>query len=202
MHRSRGLGENQGNRIETVNENDPHVRREVVVVAMHPMSMKSMEMALSFVCGRLPEGGSGTVLDVGSFDVNGTYRPIVDAVGLRYVGVDIVPGPNVDVVSSSPKDLPFDDGDFDVVISGQMLEHCEFPQEIVCEMRRVLRDGGWLIINTHHSFPEHRFPKDYWRFMKDGLELLLHNAGEWSHIDVHYIDDRDIQAIAQKGGAR
>ena len=41
--------------------------------------------------------GGGSVLDVGSYDVNGTYRPLFPA-GWDYLGVDIEKGPNVDLV--------------------------------------------------------------------------------------------------------
>jgi SAM-dependent methyltransferase len=38
--------------------------------------------------------------------------------------------------------LPFDNGSFDVVVAGEMLEHVRAPDEVVAEVRRVLRPGG------------------------------------------------------------
>ncbi|MGH7450279.1 MAG: class I SAM-dependent methyltransferase, partial [bacterium] len=45
--------------------------------------------------------------------------------------------------------LPFVDGAFDVIVSNSTLDHFETPDEIIAslrELRRVLRDGGQLII--------------------------------------------------------
>lgn len=162
---------------------------------MHAESMKSMTDALENIREKVPP--QARVLDVGSYDVNGTYRPLVEGLGWSYVGCDIQPGPNVDVVSDSPSGLPFCE-EFDVVISGQMLEHSEDPQEIVLAMARALRPGGYLVINTHHSFAEHRFPADYWRFMQDGLLLLFVRTQLLEALDVRYIDRRDIQGIARR----
>ena len=37
------------------------------------------------------------VLDIGSYDVNGTYRTIFNAPVYQYTGMDMSPGPNVDM---------------------------------------------------------------------------------------------------------
>jgi hypothetical protein len=67
------------------------------------------------------------ILDVGSFDVNGTYRPLFDEPHWEYVGLDVAPGPGVDVVVRRLygwKEIS--SRSFDVVISGQAFEHIEF----------------------------------------------------------------------------
>jgi ubiquinone/menaquinone biosynthesis C-methylase UbiE len=42
--------------------------------------------------------------------------------------------------------LEFDDSTFDVVYAHQVLQHLSEPTRAVVEMRRVLRDGGWLAV--------------------------------------------------------
>jgi hypothetical protein len=54
------------------------------------------------------------ILDVGSYDVNGTMKPIFERA--QYVGLDMEAGPNVDVVGVS-HNIPFGKDEFDVVIS-------------------------------------------------------------------------------------
>ena len=79
------------------------------------------------------------VLEVGSYNVNGSVRSFFDQ--KNYVGTDVEAGPGVDQVIS-PSALPFDADKFAVVISTEMLEHAAFPALMLIEMRRVLRPGG------------------------------------------------------------
>src|SRR2546423_10564137 len=47
-------------------------------------------------------GEALVILDLGSQDINGCYRPLFASPPWKYVGVDLAPGPNVDVVLSDP----------------------------------------------------------------------------------------------------
>lgn len=130
-------------------------------------------------------------LDVGSYDVNGTYRPLFDKPQWSYVGMDLEPGPGVDVVAHDPfrwATLPT--SSFDVVISGQAFEHIEFPWVTILEVERVLRPGGLCCLVVPSSGPEHRYPVDCWRFYPDGLVALAH----WADLNVisaetHWADE-------------
>jgi SAM-dependent methyltransferase len=118
------------------------------------------------------------VLDVGSWmepEQGHSYREIM--AGREYVGVDLREGLNVDVVMPSPYEIPYPDGTFDAVISGQMLEHCERPWAIVAEMARVLAVGGVMILIAPSAGYEHRFPLDCWRILPDGMNALGDEAG-------------------------
>ena len=59
--------------------------------------------------------------------MNGNYRAIFESMGSQYTGLDMENGPNVDIV---PKDAyiwdEIENDTYDVVISGQALEHIEF----------------------------------------------------------------------------
>jgi SAM-dependent methyltransferase len=73
--------------------------------------------------------------------------------------------------------LPFSDGEFDTVLSFQVLEHTPHPAELVMEMSRVLRPGGVLLLSAPFSFRLHEEPHDYFRFSPHGLQQLCHAAG-------------------------
>jgi len=117
------------------------------------------------------------VLDIGSLDVNGSYRPLVERFEMEYVGIDAEAGPNVDRVASAYS-LPRDIGEFDVVLSGQTLEHLLLPIVATEEMKRVCRAGGWVLLVAPFVCAEHRFPVDCWRFLPDGLRFLLEGFEE------------------------
>lgn len=146
---------------------------------MHQSSMAHMAR---FVTAHLADhrkpGCAIRVLDVGSADVNGSYRSLFPADSYAYTGADLEPGPGVDVVLPGPYDpLPFPDDSFDVLISGQALEHVEYPWVALELWARKLRPGGLACLIVPGSGPEHRYPVDCFRYLPDGLAALVRWAG-------------------------
>jgi SAM-dependent methyltransferase len=133
---------------------------------MHPSSYAAMKM---FVEEHLDT--SGTVLDVGALDINGTYRDLFGK-GWDYVGLDSVAGPNVDVVDWEQ----IEPESFDAVISGQTLEHCADDAGAVIQMAIALKPGGLMCIIVPSSGPRHLDP-DYRRYTQDLLTKLIEDAG-------------------------
>lgn len=113
-----------------------------------------------------------SVVDIGSYDVNGTYRPLFAKPDWRYTGVDLEQGPGVDVVLDSPYRLPMKSESVDVIVSGQAFEHVEFFWLSFAEMLRVLKPGGTIFLIAPSRGPEHRYPQDCWRFYPDGYRAL------------------------------
>ena len=146
----------------------------------------------------IPEPRLGKwVLDVGSLDINGSYKPLVKALGMEYTGLDIMPGRNVDIVVQ-PYKFPMEDGKYDVVISGSTLEHCAHPWELLPEMARVLKPGGLLVIITHWNYPIHRHPVDCWRFLPDGIATLFDLTGTLTDYQIQIGSPYDIVSVATK----
>lgn len=143
---------------------------------------------------------TASVLDVGSQDINGTFRPLVEGRGWQYTGIDQVAGPNVDVVAKDPFHFPFADESFDIVISGSTMEHVTAIWKWLPELVRVLKPSGFLAIHTHWQFPEHRYPVDCWRVMPDGLKYLFDETGCLEQYRIHIANHMDIVGSAFKVG--
>ncbi len=120
------------------------------------------------------EGLAGRhTLEVGSYDVNGSVRHHFQGC---YTGLDIVPGPGVDVVYDGLS-IPFDRGTFPVVVSTEMLEHCRSFWQVCAEMVRVLAYQGTLIVTARgNTFALHNEP-DRWRFMPGALSEVFEDLG-------------------------
>ena len=122
-----------------------------------------------------------SILDVGSAAVaadGDSYRPLFREAPWRYTGLDMAPGPNVDLVPQTPyRWAELADASVDVVISGQAFEHIEWPWLTISEIARVLRGHGLAAIIAPSAGPVHRYPKDCWRFYPDGLPALAAYAG-------------------------
>lgn len=115
------------------------------------------------------------ILDVGSYDVNGTLR-LVAPVASHYVGVDIQRGPGVDIVLPDPYRYPFVNRSFDLVVSTSCFEHDPMFWLTFTEMSRVMRDDGAMYINAPSNGPYHGYPMDCWRFYADAHVGLV----EWA----------------------
>lgn len=86
--------------------------------------------------------------------------------------IDIDPARKPEIVADAHA-LPFKDGEFEVVLCTEVLEHLIDPRKAVGEMRRVLQKGGLLILTTRFVYPLHDVPHDYWRYTKYGLHELF-----------------------------
>jgi len=141
---------------------------------MHASSFNHMED----LAGRyLDSGQAMRILDIGSCDVNGSYRPIFENPNWRYQGLDLEPGPNVDIVVSSPYSYPLKSNSIDLVVSGQAFEHIEFFWLTWLEIVRVLKPLGLVFLIAPSMGGQHRYPVDCWRFFPDGFKALAKFGG-------------------------
>lgn len=136
---------------------------------MHVSSYQHMQRLVSKYLDR---DRALEAIDIGAYDVNGSYRTLFDSPKWRYTGIDLEAGPGVDVVLTSPYRFPFASASVDVIVSGQAFEHVEYFWMTWLEMIRVLKPGGLILLIAPSRGPEHRYPQDCWRFYPDGYRAL------------------------------
>jgi len=127
------------------------------------------------------------------YALNGTLKPLVDEYGFKYTGLDIAPGPNVDVVANSSYAYPYEAGVFDLVISNATLEHIKFKEVWIQELTRVCAIGGLVILMNptcmaYHASEVDHHPVDYWRVLPDGMKYLMEEVAGLVDVTVGHDD--------------
>lgn len=139
---------------------------------MHKSSMMKMEY---FKNNYLNPSAELKILDIGAFDKTGNfnYGRVLNEEKWTYNGLDLQAGNNVDIVLKDPYNWEeIKEDSYDVVVSGQTLEHAEFFWITMEEIKRVLKPGGLCCIIVPSSGPVHRNPVDCYRFNENGVRSL------------------------------
>lgn len=91
-----------------------------------------------------------------------------------FIGVDIHPGPGVDVVADAHTlSARLGPATADALFSSAVLEHLAMPWLAAAEMNRTLRPGGLVFHRTHQCWPVHETPNDFFRFSDEALRVLF-----------------------------
>jgi len=158
---------------------------------MHESSYAEMEKFVAGIGAPVAKIG-----DVGSLGFK-NYRSLFLRPGWVYVGMDRRRGPNVDVVLPSDYEWKnVSDGAFDVVVSGQTLEHVPRPWLFMREMARIVKVGGVVCVVAPHTWAYHPSPLDCWRVYPEGLKATMQDAG--LSIEKIYMNKTDTIGIAKK----
>jgi SAM-dependent methyltransferase len=96
----------------------------------------------SIVLEFFPSHFQGSVLDIGSLDINGGPHSLLSS--REYIGVDLGEGKNVDVVARG-ETLAFESGRFDVAMSSECFEHNPAWRATLNNMVRMIRPGGLVV---------------------------------------------------------
>lgn len=106
----------------------------------HPSQQKFIESTIKKL---VPNTWYYNVLDCGSLDINGNNKVYFS--GAFYIGLDLGPGKNVDLIGSAHS-IKFKTGFFDVVLSTEMLEHDINWRDSLKNMVRMLKSKGVFIL--------------------------------------------------------
>lgn len=167
---------------------------------MHPSSEQAMQQ---FIGKYLDKKKPLKIIEIGSRDpnqgkqLNATYRKMFVNEGWTFHGLDLAPGNGVDIVSTDEYAYPVNDGEYDVVISGQVLEHVKDMFRWIAELGRILKPGGMICVIAPWQWGYHPHPVDCWRIMRDGMRFLLNEKAGLEVIEVYEHCD-DCIGIAKK----
>ena len=117
----------------------------------HPEQLAFFELVVKSLT---PKMRLGKVIEIGSYDVNGTIRAVI---GLceEYVGVDLTEGPGVSVVEYGHR-VDICDGYFDLSLSSECFEHDPYWKLTFLNMIRLTKPNGVVAFTcASNGRPEH-----------------------------------------------
>lgn len=94
---------------------------------------------------------------------------------------------------------PMEDATYDLIINQATLEHLYNPYQAMANMFAALKPGGIIVSHTHPpGFEYHRYPSDYFRFMKDWWYDLPKYETEMELLELYMHDNRHVFTCYKK----
>ncbi|PZV40541.1 hypothetical protein B5V02_00500 [Mesorhizobium kowhaii] len=139
------------------------------------------------------------LIEIGSRARSGnTYRQLFP--NCAYFGIDVAPGPNVDLVTDAHSMAGVKDM-FDFAFSISVFEHLMMPWVAPHALNRVLNNGALAFIQSHAAWPLHVQPWDFFRFSKEAYSSIFNAFTGFEMIDAGYSMPAFIVPTSAEGGA-
>jgi SAM-dependent methyltransferase len=164
-----------------------YIYRNVLKTAEHFLGQIERKEILEVGCGRgatllefARRGGKVTGLDY-SEEALATCRELASKNGS---------GQHVSFVNGDARKLPFPSESFDFVFSVGLIEHFEDPTEILAEQHRVLRKGGFLLVQVPQKYSAYTL-----------LKKVMIRVGKWPYGGWETeFSDKEIAALVSEAG--
>ncbi len=125
------------------------------------------------------------VLEIAPASYPSRYQELVNDPSITWETIDFVSTEFIDQAAvnnltyelKSPYSFPLEDESYDIVLSGQVLEHVEKIWVWLKELKRVVKKGGLIITINPVSWIYHEAPIDCWRVYPSGIKALAEEAG-------------------------
>ena len=103
--------------------------------------------------------------------------------GIKWLGLDLERSPEVEARTRAEGEfctydgmhIPFADDHFDLIYCKQVLEHVRYPLDLLKEVHRVLRTGGYFVGSTSQLEPYHSY--SLWNYTPYGFCCLMEEVG-------------------------
>ncbi len=118
-----------------------------------------------------------SVLEIGPDGFPSTYRRLVSNSTLDWQTLDITGDPRLTYQATDEYRFPIAAETFDIVLSGQVIEHVRKTWLWIQEVARVCKPGGYVITVNPVSWGYHEAPIDCWRIYPEGMRALYDEAG-------------------------
>ncbi len=112
------------------------------------------------------------VLEIGPNGFPSTYKKSVKSNSISWDTIDLFPNDKLTYLAINEYKFPIEDNSYDIVLSGQVIEHVRKVWIWIKELSRVCKKGGLIITINPVSYPFHKSPYDCWRIYPEGMKAL------------------------------
>ncbi|WP_257670752.1 methyltransferase domain-containing protein [Parapedobacter tibetensis] len=130
---------------------------------------KGVSSFSNYMNGRLLDFGCGSKPYKTLFHVDEYIGTDIEVSGHAHVNEDI------DVYYDG-KTLPFADESFDSIFTSEVFEHVFNLPQIIGELHRVLKPGGYMLVTAPFVWDEHEIPYDFARYTSFGIKHILEES--------------------------
>jgi SAM-dependent methyltransferase len=118
------------------------------------------------------------VLEIGPDAVPSTYQNAVGDSSIVWHTLDLRQDPSLTYCALSEYEFPVETGSYDIVLSGQVIEHVRQIWVWIRELARICKAGGFVVTINPVSWPYHESPgvPDCWRAFPEGMRALYEHA--------------------------
>ncbi len=117
------------------------------------------------------------VLEVGPDGHPSSFQRLVGDGTITWETIDLFSSPQLTYVAKNEYEFPIPDETFDIVVSGQVIEHVRKVWRWIKELARVCKKGGQIVTVNPVNWPYHEAPVDCWRVYPEGMQSLYDEAG-------------------------
>jgi SAM-dependent methyltransferase len=126
------------------------------------------------------------VLEIGPGDIPSTFQRLIGDSSIFWHTLDITDDPMLTYRALSEYEFPVESASYDLVLSGNVIEHVRKIWVWLPELARVCKPSGLVVTINPVSWPYHEAPIDCWRIYPEGMKALYESAGldvEMSHCE-------------------
>lgn len=116
------------------------------------------------------------VLEIGPNGFPSTYQSIINDSSITWDTLDLRNDHRLTYQALSEYSFPVPDNSYDIVLSGQVLEHVRKIWVWIKEVARICKKDGLIITISPVSWPYHEAPHDCWRAFPEGMKSLYDEA--------------------------
>ena len=117
------------------------------------------------------------IIEIGPDKVPSTYNSLIEDTTISWDTLDIYQSNKITYCVTEEYVYPINDNCYDIVLSGNVMEHVKKIWIWIKELARICKKGGYVIIINPVSWIYHEAPIDCWRAYPEGMKALYEEAG-------------------------